>query len=184
LLGSDEELQARLQNFDENISQQKKNRRRQESERQDLEDELAKARRTHVELVNEQGELAAEAKAFTPLLLVHAINLIYAQSRLMNAAYPNAKNLFEKSATSITSRATAIALSSVKRSTSSSLDSGTSNVGNVPSSRSFGKRAKLRTTSLIASQGNWIRSYRALRCNGVTPGSRLYVLLRLQFLIH
>ncbi|KAF8836218.1 hypothetical protein BDN67DRAFT_974411 [Paxillus ammoniavirescens] len=61
--GSDEELQARLQNFDENISQQKRNRRRQESERQDLEDELAKARRTHVELVNEQGELAAEAKA-------------------------------------------------------------------------------------------------------------------------
>ncbi|KAF9219190.1 hypothetical protein BS17DRAFT_718386 [Gyrodon lividus] len=48
--GSDEELQSRMQNFDENIAQQKKNRRRQESERQDLEDELARARRTHVEL--------------------------------------------------------------------------------------------------------------------------------------
>ncbi|KAH7885017.1 ALG6, ALG8 glycosyltransferase family-domain-containing protein [Phlebopus sp. FC_14] len=61
--GSDEELQTRLRNFDENIAQQKQKRRRQESERQDLEDELAKARRTHVELVNEHGELAAEAKA-------------------------------------------------------------------------------------------------------------------------
>ncbi|KAG6379376.1 P-loop containing nucleoside triphosphate hydrolase protein [Boletus reticuloceps] len=61
--GSDEELQSRLRNFDENIAKQKQNRRRCESERQDLEDELAKARRTHVELVNEHGELAAEAKA-------------------------------------------------------------------------------------------------------------------------
>ncbi|KAH0832358.1 P-loop containing nucleoside triphosphate hydrolase protein [Lanmaoa asiatica] len=60
---SDEELQSRLRNFDENIVKQKQNRRRHESERQNLEDELMKARRTHVELVNEHGELAAEAKA-------------------------------------------------------------------------------------------------------------------------
>lgn len=64
--GSDEELQSRLRNFDENIAKQKQNRRRHESERQDFEDELAKARRTHVELVNEHGELAAEAKVRTP----------------------------------------------------------------------------------------------------------------------
>lgn len=62
-IGSDEELQSRLRNFDENISKQKRNRSRHESERQDLEEELTKARRTHVELVNEHGELAAEAKA-------------------------------------------------------------------------------------------------------------------------
>ncbi|KAG9308463.1 P-loop containing nucleoside triphosphate hydrolase protein [Chiua virens] len=61
--GSDEELQSRLRNFDENIAKQKQNRRRHESERQDFEDELARARRTHVELINEHGELAAEAKA-------------------------------------------------------------------------------------------------------------------------
>ncbi|KAH7924955.1 hypothetical protein BV22DRAFT_469854 [Leucogyrophana mollusca] len=61
--GTDEELQARLRNFDENVLQQKQKRKRQESERQDLEDELAKARKSHVELVNEHGELAAEAKA-------------------------------------------------------------------------------------------------------------------------
>ncbi|KAF8552026.1 hypothetical protein OG21DRAFT_1486552 [Imleria badia] len=61
--GSDEELQSRLRNFDENITKLKQNRRRHESERQDFEDELAKARRRHVELVNEHGELAAEAKA-------------------------------------------------------------------------------------------------------------------------
>ncbi|KAI9566180.1 P-loop containing nucleoside triphosphate hydrolase protein [Boletus coccyginus] len=54
--GSDEELQSRLRNFDENIAKQKQNRRRHESERQDFEDELTKARRTHVELVNEHGE--------------------------------------------------------------------------------------------------------------------------------
>ena len=65
--GSEEELQSRLRNFDENIAKQKQNRRRHESERQDFEDELAKARRTHVELVNEHGELAAEAKARPPL---------------------------------------------------------------------------------------------------------------------
>lgn len=52
-----------MRNFDENIAKQKRNRSRHESERQDLEEELTKARRTHVELVNEHGELAAEAKA-------------------------------------------------------------------------------------------------------------------------
>lgn len=61
--GSDEELLSRLRNFDANIVQQKQRRRRQEMERQDLEDELGRARKSHVDLVNEQGELAAEAKA-------------------------------------------------------------------------------------------------------------------------
>lgn len=61
--GSDDQLQNRLHNFDENIAQLKQKRRRHEGERQDFEDELAKTRRMHVELVNEQGELAAEAKA-------------------------------------------------------------------------------------------------------------------------
>ncbi|KAL4080977.1 P-loop containing nucleoside triphosphate hydrolase protein [Scleroderma citrinum] len=63
LPGSEEELQSRLRNFDENIAQQKQKRRRQETERQDLEDELTKARREHVELVDKHGELVAEAKA-------------------------------------------------------------------------------------------------------------------------
>lgn len=66
-IGSNEELQSRLRNFDENIAKQKQNRGRHESERQNLEDELTKARRTHVELVNEHGELVAEAKAQTHL---------------------------------------------------------------------------------------------------------------------
>lgn len=61
--GSDDELQNRLHNFDENIAQLKQKRSRREEERQDLEGGLTKARKTHVELVNEQGELAAEAKA-------------------------------------------------------------------------------------------------------------------------
>jgi DNA repair protein RAD50 len=37
-------------------------RNRREVERQDMEDELAKTRRSHVEHINEHGELAAEAK--------------------------------------------------------------------------------------------------------------------------
>ncbi|KAG2126539.1 P-loop containing nucleoside triphosphate hydrolase protein [Suillus clintonianus] len=61
--GTDEELQERLRNFDQNIEKEKIARNRREVERQDLEDELAKTRRSHVELINEHGELAAEAKA-------------------------------------------------------------------------------------------------------------------------
>lgn len=66
-IGSDDELQSRLRNFDENITKQKQDRRRHEAERQDFEDELTRARRTHVGLVNEHGELAAEAKVRTCL---------------------------------------------------------------------------------------------------------------------
>lgn len=61
-IGTDEELQGRLRNFDQNIEKEKVARNRREVERQDLEDELAKMRRSHVELINEHGELAAEAK--------------------------------------------------------------------------------------------------------------------------
>lgn len=61
-IGTDEELQERLSNFGQNIEKEKIARNRREVERQDLEDELAKTRRSHVELINEHGELAAEAK--------------------------------------------------------------------------------------------------------------------------
>jgi DNA repair protein RAD50 len=61
-IGTDEELQERLRNFDQNIEKEKMARNRRDVERQDLEDELAKTRRSHVELINEHGELAAEAK--------------------------------------------------------------------------------------------------------------------------
>ena len=60
--GPNDELQSRLRNFDENIVKQKQGRRHHESQRQNLEDQLSKARRTHVALVNEHGELAGEAK--------------------------------------------------------------------------------------------------------------------------
>ena len=61
-IGSDEELQERLSNFAQNVEKDKVARNRREVERQDMEDELAKTRRSHVELINEHGELAAEAK--------------------------------------------------------------------------------------------------------------------------
>ncbi|KII86927.1 hypothetical protein PLICRDRAFT_665598 [Plicaturopsis crispa FD-325 SS-3] len=61
--GTDAELQERLRNFDEHVRLQKQKKGKEESTWQDLEDELTAARKAHVELVNEQGELAAEAKA-------------------------------------------------------------------------------------------------------------------------
>ncbi|KAG9312670.1 hypothetical protein JVU11DRAFT_7086 [Chiua virens] len=75
--GSDEEPQSRLRNFDENIAKQKHNRRQHESERQDFEDELARARRTHVEFINEHGELAAEAKRQAQHQRIHYNIIIY-----------------------------------------------------------------------------------------------------------
>jgi DNA repair protein RAD50 len=55
-------LDARWRNFDKHISDQKDTRRKEEFKRQDLEDDLTRARKTHVELISQQGELQAEAK--------------------------------------------------------------------------------------------------------------------------
>lgn len=134
LSGSDEELQRRLRNFDETIAQCKQKRRRLEAEREDLEDELIRARKTHVELVNEHGELAAEAKVRTRFstpksLFTHA-------HRRMNATLPGAKNLSAVSVISTSSRAMATLRSSVTRSTSSSHALGTCSGGNVQTLRS------------------------------------------------
>jgi septal ring factor EnvC (AmiA/AmiB activator) len=60
--GTDEELEARLRNFDGHIIQQKQKKGKEESKRQDLEDELASARKQHVALVSEHGRLTSEAK--------------------------------------------------------------------------------------------------------------------------
>ncbi|KAL4258232.1 P-loop containing nucleoside triphosphate hydrolase [Pleurotus pulmonarius] len=63
VVGTDEELEARLQNFDGHISEQKRKKKAEDGKKQDLEDELSNARRKHVELLQEQGSLRAEAKA-------------------------------------------------------------------------------------------------------------------------
>ncbi|KAG5219767.1 DNA repair protein [Salix suchowensis] len=57
-----EELEARLQNFDGHISEQKRKKKAEDGKKQDLEDQLSNARRKHVELLQEQGSLRAEAK--------------------------------------------------------------------------------------------------------------------------
>lgn len=62
MVGTDEELEARLQNFDSHISEQKRKKKAEDGKKQDLEDELSNARRKHVELLQEQGSLRAEAK--------------------------------------------------------------------------------------------------------------------------
>ncbi|KAI0917273.1 hypothetical protein AcW2_007450 [Taiwanofungus camphoratus] len=66
--GTDQELVNQLKNFDEHIARQKQKRRAEQSKQQDLEDELAVTRKTHVDLINEQGQLQAEAKAQEQLI--------------------------------------------------------------------------------------------------------------------
>ncbi|KAF7987104.1 hypothetical protein HWV62_291 [Athelia sp. TMB] len=61
--GTDDELAARLRNFDRHISEQKQVRKTRESKKEDLEEELARARKSHVEANNHLGELQHEAKA-------------------------------------------------------------------------------------------------------------------------
>ncbi|KAF9493183.1 hypothetical protein BDN71DRAFT_1508771 [Pleurotus eryngii] len=63
VVGTGEELEARLQNFDGHISEQKRKKKAEDGKKQDLEDQLSNARRKHVELLQEQGSLRAEAKA-------------------------------------------------------------------------------------------------------------------------
>ncbi|KAI0322043.1 AAA domain-containing protein [Amylostereum chailletii] len=60
---TDDELQQRLTNFNEHIAKQKRLLREHEAKEEDADAELISARRRHVELINEHGQLAAEAKA-------------------------------------------------------------------------------------------------------------------------
>jgi hypothetical protein len=61
-LGSEEQLTQQLQNSDDHIAQQRQQKRNQESQWQGYEEELADARKKHMELVKFHGELAGEAK--------------------------------------------------------------------------------------------------------------------------
>jgi DNA repair protein RAD50 len=63
LSDSDDALQARISNFHAHIAKQKRSKIEMEAKEQDVDGDLTSARRKHVELVNEQGQLAAEAKA-------------------------------------------------------------------------------------------------------------------------
>ncbi|THH19195.1 hypothetical protein EW146_g1924 [Bondarzewia mesenterica] len=60
---TDEELLERQKNFEAHIAKRKQARLEEDSKMQDLNDELKSARKVHVELINEQGRLNAEAKA-------------------------------------------------------------------------------------------------------------------------
>lgn len=51
-----------MSNFDEHIRGQKRKRREEQSKREDLDDELARARKAHVDVIGQHGELQAEAK--------------------------------------------------------------------------------------------------------------------------
>ncbi|KAI0304359.1 hypothetical protein B0F90DRAFT_1666864 [Multifurca ochricompacta] len=62
-LDTDEQLAERIKNFNVYIAEQRDVRRREEANEQDKEDELTAARKKHVELNEEHGQLIAEAKA-------------------------------------------------------------------------------------------------------------------------
>lgn len=66
---TDEQLDQRIKNFNADIAEKRNVRRREEASEQDKEDELAAARRKHVELNEEHGQLTAEAKAQDERLL-------------------------------------------------------------------------------------------------------------------
>ncbi|KAN0123479.1 P-loop containing nucleoside triphosphate hydrolase protein [Russula decolorans] len=66
---TDEQLDQRIKNFNADIAEKRNVRRREEANEQDKEDELAAARRKHVELNEEHGQLTAEAKAQDERLL-------------------------------------------------------------------------------------------------------------------
>jgi DNA repair protein RAD50 len=52
----------RLNNFDKHIAERKEKRRSETGNLQDLEEELAGVRKSHMEAVNEHGSLKAEEK--------------------------------------------------------------------------------------------------------------------------
>ncbi|KAH9065351.1 hypothetical protein EDB87DRAFT_1749578 [Lactarius vividus] len=60
---TDEQLAERIKNFNSHIAEQRNVRRREEANEQDKDDELTTARKKHVELNEEHGQLIAEAKA-------------------------------------------------------------------------------------------------------------------------
>ena len=55
-------MAERIKNFNADIAEKRNARRRHEASEQDKEDELAAARKKHVELNEEHGQLTAEAK--------------------------------------------------------------------------------------------------------------------------
>ena len=59
---SEEELQAKLESFDEDINQRKQKRRVEDDRRQELEEELDDVRRQYTHLVSQLGGLKAEAE--------------------------------------------------------------------------------------------------------------------------
>lgn len=62
MTGTVEELDAQCDSFDDNIRKRKQARQEEKNRLQDLQDEMAAARKLHMELINEQGRLMADAK--------------------------------------------------------------------------------------------------------------------------
>ncbi|KAL0961152.1 hypothetical protein HGRIS_006124 [Hohenbuehelia grisea] len=60
--GTDEELDGRLQNFNEHIATQKEKARTEEIRKQDLEEELSQARKVLSDVLQEQGALRGQAE--------------------------------------------------------------------------------------------------------------------------
>ena len=60
--GTDDELNSRLQHFDDHINLQKQKKKSENDKKLDLEDELSAVRQQHTDLVAHHGRLIAEAE--------------------------------------------------------------------------------------------------------------------------
>jgi DNA repair protein RAD50 len=78
---TDEQLAERIKNFNADIAEKRNSRRRHEASEQDKEDELAAARKKHVELNEEHGQLTAEAKVKEPFFFQKYWSTIISGSR-------------------------------------------------------------------------------------------------------
>lgn len=61
MVGSDQEIQQRLDNFDKHIMDQRAKRKNESNKLSDLQDELQASRKVHVGSINMQGGLKAES---------------------------------------------------------------------------------------------------------------------------
>ena len=90
ILGTDSELDARLRNFDQHISEQRQKRKTEDVKRADLDDDIATARKALEDLREHQGELHAEAKV--SLYRVGLSGSINHMSATRENASPTVKN--------------------------------------------------------------------------------------------
>jgi septal ring factor EnvC (AmiA/AmiB activator) len=62
MIGTEEELRTRLENFDSHMASQRNEKRKQDDSLSEIEEELRQTRKAHVHLTNEHGALKSDAR--------------------------------------------------------------------------------------------------------------------------